>query len=121
METAAEYAKALAYKDDLGDEFNARTRAKIRKFKNAHNGVCYLGYITLHDWNRDKPILRKYTHGMVFTLDAAFAIPDYDEKLVKMIRDRDEGEYTTTPHDCVLVDQIINRIVELGGICLNWN
>jgi hypothetical protein len=84
------------------------------------NGEAWLGKINLYDEDKGKPILWKWDGSLVRNFSCAFVIPAYDANLERMIRERDESEYTGCRDDLRRIRDINRRIDNLGGVNLVW-
>ena len=106
---------------EFDTDMNDISRKKIEIFAAIHNNEkCYLGKVNRYSEDEGKPGLVPYDGQQVFNFEYGFMIPAYDAKLINLIMDRDEAEYTGTKEDFVMVEAIMNRIAELGGINLFW-
>jgi len=100
---------------------NCVTRQKIDAFADVHdNNKCYLGKVNRYSEDEGKPGLVPYDGQLVYNFEYGFMIPVYDAKLINLIMDRDEAEYTGTKEDFVIIGAIMDRIQELNGINLFW-
>lgn len=100
---------------------NAVTCEKIEAFAEVHsNQRCYLGKVNRYSEDEGKPGLVPYDGQLVYYFEYGFMIPCYDAKLINLIMDRDETEYTGTKEDFVMVEAIMDRIQEMDGINLFW-
>ena len=110
------------YPTEFDTEINDITVEKIKMFAalNNNGSGCYLGKINRYSEDKGKPYLVPYDGQRVFNFEYGFMLPVYDEKLAEMIRDREHAEYTGTKADFVLIEAIMGRIQELGGIHLFW-
>ena len=106
---------------EFDTDMNDISRKKIEIFAAIHNNEkCYLGKVNRYSEDEGNPGLVPYDGQQVFNFEYGFMIPAYDAKLINLIMDRDEAEYTGTKEDFVMVEAIMNRIAELGGINLFW-
>ena len=102
-------------------ELNDITCAKIIAYDALYSDQkCYLGKVNRYSEDEGKPGLVPYDGQRVFNFEYGFMIPCYDAKLINLIMDRDETEYTGTRDDFVMVEAIMDRIKELNGINLFW-
>jgi len=102
-------------------KLNDVSRQAIVAYANIHKDkTCYLGKVNRYSEDKGKPGLVPYVGQRVFNFEYYFMIPCYDAKLINLIMDRDESEYTGTKEDFVMVDTIMDRIQELNGINLFW-
>ena len=102
-------------------ELNTISCQAIVAYANIHKDeTCYLGKINRYSEDKGKPGLVPYVGQRVFNFEYSFMIPCYDAKLINLIMDRDESEYTGTKDDFFMVDAIMDRIQELNGINLFW-
>lgn len=98
---------------------NAYSRAKVRAYKRKW-GNAWLGKINLYGEERAKQTsFYQYKKGMIYNFQFDFVIPEDDEKLAKLIWERNQT-FTTTKEDARLIDEIFDRITELKGIFLRW-
>ena len=117
--------KDLADFLDEGPEFeinqwNDHQRLVIQEVFNEH-GQAWLGNVNLYDHNRDKPIIWKWNgQDLIYNFSCAFVLSEYDEKLEKMIFDRDNTPYTGTTDDYKLITAIFDRIEQISGKVLLW-
>ena len=103
---------------EANDEWNDAQRADLAAYAAGHGGHCVLGNTNL---DNERPIMWDYYPGdNVHNFGAAFAIPTYDQILRDLIVTRDQTPYTGVAQDSVLIDGILDRIAELGGITLLW-
>lgn len=102
-------------------EINAASRAVVSAMAEDH-GEAWLGKINLHGDERHGavPVMWKWDGELVHNFGCAFVAPRFDEDLAKLIRDRDDAEYTTTAADAVRVEAILERVYAIGGISLSW-
>jgi hypothetical protein len=100
---------------------NDISRAKIAACAEIWPEV-WLGHVNLYgdDRHGGKAIMQKWEGELVYNFEYAFAIPGHDAELEKLIRDRDDAEYTGTTDDYKRVDAIFARIETLGGETLSW-
>lgn len=84
-------------------------------------GEAWLGRINLYADTRQLPILWKWDGGLVYNFGASFVIPRHDAELERLIRERDEADYTGTAGDMPRIEAIFERINALGGHTLIWN
>lgn len=85
---------------------NTISRNKIKALKNQY-GTCFLGKINL--CSKDESILTEYKKGMVYNFGCNFAIPEYDQKLVDLIKQHNKD-----------INKIYGRVERLNGIVINW-
>ena len=105
---------------EANDEWNDAQRAKIATFA-ADNGRCVLGNINLHGETGHRLVMWDYHPGdNVYNFGPDFAVPYWDKTLHDLIVTRDQTPYTGTAQDSKLIDGIMDRIAELGGITLLW-
>ena len=103
---------------EANDEWNDAQRADLAAFAAKHGDRCVLGNTNL---DNERLVMWDYYPGdNVHNFGASFAIPAYDQILRDLIVTRDSTPYTGTAQDSVLVDAILDRIAELGGITLLW-
>jgi len=109
---------------EFDTDMNDITREKIEIFaaihKDLRNEKCYLGKINRYSEDVGKPYLMVYEEQRVFNFEYGFMIPCYDEKLVEMIKEREQAKYTGTADDYKRVTEIMDRIHEVGGFNLFW-
>jgi hypothetical protein len=86
------------------------------------NGEAWLGKFNLHGDERHGavPVIWKWDGGLVYNFGCDFVAPKFDEALEKLLRERDDAEYTTTAADVVRLRAIFERIAAIGGISLIW-
>jgi len=112
------------YPTEFDTEINDITVEKIKMFavlnNNGLGSYCYLGKINRYSEDEGKPYLVAYDEQRVFNFEYAFMIPAYDEILIEKIRFRETDEYTGAKKDFILINGIMDRIQELGGIHLFW-
>lgn len=102
-------------------ELNDISCQAIIAYANIYEGqTCYLGKVNRYSEDKGKPYLVPYSGQQVFNFEYNFMIPVYDARLINLIADRDETEYTGTREDFVLVTEIMDRIEGLKGIHLFW-
>lgn len=106
---------------EADEKVNNANRRVIKAMAEAH-GEAWLGKINLYGEERHggHPIMWKWDGGMVYNFDAALVAPAYDEELVRLIKERDDAEYTGTKADAERVDKIQARLDEIGGVHLFW-
>lgn len=116
----------MTYADEGGStEFdmsiNDISRAKIQAVSEIWPEV-WLGHVNLYGKDRHggKAIMQKWEGELVYNFEYAFAVPGHDIELEKMIRERDDAEYTGTAADYKRIDVIFARIEALGGETLAW-
>lgn len=106
---------------EFDKSINDISRAKIKAMNNEH-GQCFLGKVNLYDDERGKDYkLTEYKGQKIYNFDYAFCIPCHDSQLEEMITERDREPYTGSKNDSKRIDQIMNRIEELGGHNLVWS
>ena len=103
---------------EANDEWNDAQRADLAAFAAGHGDHCVLGNTNLD--NQRLVMWDYYPGDNVYNFGCAFAIPAYDKTLHDLIVTRDRTPYTGVAQDSVLVDAILDRIAELGGITLLW-
>lgn len=106
----------------VDNTINNANRKLIKVMAETHGGEVWLGKINLYDADRKNnlPIMWKWDGDLVHNFDCAFAVPAYDEELVRLVKERDEAEYTGTREDAVRVEKIMARITDIGGVSLVW-
>jgi hypothetical protein len=88
----------------------------------AEHGEAWLGLINLYGEKRHgaSPYIWKWDGSTVLNFSCAFVLPRHDVELERLIRERDDAEYTGTSADAVRVDAIFKRLEEAGGHHLFW-
>lgn len=127
MTTLAELKKAESEYIQRGggywemSEFDRRinkfSRAIVRAFRR-EKGAAWLGNINLY--GDDRADFVEYKRGMVWNFEYRVLLPRRDQKVINMIQTRADTVYTGTAGDLELLDPIMDRIYEVGGMCLNW-
>jgi len=113
----------LGGSSEFDTSINDISRAKIDKFKEV-NGKCYLGNINHYDIDRRNPDIKlvEYEGQLIYNFQYSFVIPCEDETVIWLINEynREKKEF-----DCRLlmkeIEEINNRIEELGGEFLFWS
>jgi hypothetical protein len=105
---------------EANDELNDLQREKISVFYEEH-GMAYIGKINFNGDERETPslenVFKKYNGEMVYNFGADFIILTDDPALAGMI-----VEWNSKPPTPVkLIDNIFERINELGGVNLIWS
>ena len=101
------------------DYNNGLNRKQIEAFKNEF-GSAYLGNVNYYDDERQEvikgvvPVLTEYTGQDIYTFSCSFCVPCRDELLEDSIRRWNKSSSLAT------VDEIFDRVEELGGILLIW-
>lgn len=99
---------------------NKFSRSIVRAYRREH-GQAWLGKINLYGEERHKDYhLTEYKKGMVFNFEYSFAVPCKDAELERLIIERDNAAYEGTASDIPMVERIMTRITELGGVHLRW-
>ena len=122
-ELSNETGKYLAYyqgTSEFDKSINDISREMIKAMKNEHD-TCFVGKINLYDDDNKDYKLTEYTGQMIYNFEYAFCIPNHDSQLEQLITDRDRAPYTGTKDDFKRIDEIMNRIEELGGHNLFWS
>lgn len=109
---------------EADENYNDMNREIIEAFKQAH-GTAYLGKINFYDEERRRVALKQqsvyveYTGQLVYNFGCAFVVPEKDEALESLICDWNTDKKTTS--ECHgLIDKIMDRINELGGVNFVW-
>lgn len=85
------------------------------------SGSCWLGLINPYtDDQKEQPIWRFDGGDSLPCTCAAFVLPNYDQALNYLIKERIATPYEGTEADSILVAQIFDRIDEVGGSSLHW-
>lgn len=98
---------------------NGLNRKQIEAFKDEF-GAAYLGKVNYYDNERQGvikgtvPVLTEYKGETVFTFSCSFCVPCRDEQLEDSIRRWNKSSSSAT------IDEIFDRVEELGGILLIW-
>jgi hypothetical protein len=106
---------------EADERVNNANRRVVAAMAEAH-GEAWLGKINLYGNERHggHPVMWKWDGGTVYNFDAAFVVPAFDEELVRLVKERDDAEYTGTKDDAVRVEAIMQRITDIGGVHLFW-
>jgi hypothetical protein len=90
-------------------------------------GEAWLGHVNLYDdrrvkngGGRDEQIMWKWDGAFVCNFEVAFVAPKFDAELVRLIRERDAGPYTTADADYKRIEAIHERLAAIGGVHLFW-
>lgn len=109
---------------EADEKYNDMNREIIEAFKNAH-GRAYLGKINFYDDERrrvaskQQSVYVEYTGQLVYNFGCAFVVPEKDEALENLIFDWNTDKPSVS--SCRgLIDAIMARIEELGGINFVW-
>ena len=111
---------ALREADDTYNDYN---RDIIAAFKETYS-TAFLGNINFYGEKRPKivdgsvSVYDEYTGQLVYNFGADFVISTKDELLESMIRTWNGGHTHSDKRN--LINQITDRITELGGICFIW-
>ena len=105
--------------NEFDQSINGISRKKIDAMKNQY-GSAFLGKVTRYAEDKGKPYLCEYLGQKVFNFEYGFVIPEYDEELIRLIKEREFSPYEGTKKDAVLVARIMLRIERLNGVCLFW-
>lgn len=98
---------------------NGLNRKQIDAFKNEF-GSAYLGKVNYYDDERQGiikgtvSVLTEYTGQDIYTFSCSFCVPCRDAQLENSIRNWNKSSSLAT------VDEIFDRVEELGGILLIW-
>ncbi|MBE6954496.1 MAG: hypothetical protein E7449_01115 [Ruminococcaceae bacterium] len=117
------YAGGL-YAIQEADQFvNDTNRELIAAYKLRY-GTCYLGDVNIHNNERRKAVTsgqgsvyEEYTGQTVYNFGCDFVVPVKDEALEARIAEWNRDGW---PKDASLVDSIMDRIDQIGGIHLIW-
>jgi len=105
---------------EANNELNNLQREKINVVYSEHN-LAYIGKINFHGNERESLLLenvfKTYTGEKVYNFEADYVIPINDPAIAKMIVEWNSSPPTSTN----LIEQITNRIEELGGANLTWS
>lgn len=101
------------------DIYNDMNREQIARILDRH-GKLYLGKINVdleakHDILSGGSPFTEYTGGLVRNFSCDFAVPVADDELAALIR-RWIGGDTAIP----VLDGIINRVDQIGGVIIRW-
>lgn len=102
-------------------DLNAANRRVVEAMQETH-GEAWLGCINLYGEDRGNPekAMWRWDGSIIYTFGSAFVAPNYDEELVRLIMERDNGPYTTTKADAARIESIFKRLDEVGGVHLVW-
>ena len=98
---------------------NGLNRKQIDAFKNEF-GTAYLGKINYYEQDKQQviegtfPLFTEYTGQLVYNFEYSFCIPCIDDKLADSIR------RWNTSVSMATIDEIMDRIEEIGGINFIW-
>ena len=105
---------------EADEKYNDMNREIIDAFKKAY-GAAFLGKINFYDEERQRvaskqqSVYVEYTGQLVYNCGCSFVVPVKDEDLEARIVEWNAGRNTTS-----VIDKIMARIEELGGISFVW-
>ena len=105
---------------EADEKYNDMNREIIDAFKKAY-GAAFLGKINFYDEERQRvaskqqSVYVEYTGQLVYNFGCSFVVPVKDEDLEARIVEWNAGRNTTS-----VIDKIMARIEELGGISFVW-
>ena len=109
---------------EADEKYNDMNREIIEAFKQTH-GTAFLGNINFYGEERQKvaskqqSVYKEYTGQLVYNFGCAFVVPAKDEVLENLIFDWNTDKKAAS--ECHgLIDKIIDRINELGGVNFVW-
>ena len=109
---------------EADEKYNDMNRETIDAFKKAY-GTAFLGNINFYGEDRqkvaskEKSIYVEYTGQLVYNFGCAFVVPTKDEVLENLISYWNTDKKTAS--ECHgLIDKIVDRIQEIGGINFVW-
>lgn len=107
---------------EADEDLNQAQRRLIDAMRRAY-GEVWLGKINRHsDAERTEPVSWKVNEGdTVYTFCSAFALPAHDAKLDELVLARERAPYTGVAGDALLLEPILNRVQEVGGVLLCWS
>ena len=106
------------------DTYNDMNREMIKAFKTV-NGTAFLGNINFYGERRQevashqRSIYTEYTGQFVYNFGYSFVVPEKDDTLEALVIEWNRGK-NHTDGGASMVDAIMNRINELGGINFIW-
>ncbi len=104
---------------EFDGSINDVSRDKIDAMKDLHPEV-FLGKINRYDDDKEKDYLVPYTGQKVYNFEYAFAIPVKDKIVRKLLQAREisgmDGKWIMENGE-----QIISRVLEIGGVLLQWS
>lgn len=109
---------------EADEKYNDMNREIIDAFKNAH-GTAFLGNINFYGEDRQKvaskqkSVYIEYAGQLVYNFGCAFVVPSKDDLLEDLICSWNADKKTAS--ECRgLIDKIVDRIQEIGGINFVW-
>ena len=109
---------------EADEKYNDMNREIIDAFKKAY-GTAFLGKINFYDEERQRvaskqqSVYAEYTGQLVYNFGCAFVVPVKDEVLENLVYDWNADKPSVSACHS-LIDAIMNRINELGGINFVW-
>lgn len=118
---AGEYLRLNSGTSEFDKSINDISREKIEAAKIAW-GQVWLGKINLYgDERKETYEMVEYAGQRVYNFEYGFISPAKDEQLEKMIDDKDKSTWISSADDQKTVDDIFNRMDEIGAIVLLWS
>lgn len=104
---------------EADDALNDASRAVVEAMKRAH-GEAWLVRINTYD-EETKHLVKAPSEDTLCNFSGDAVIPRFDEALQHLLQARKNAEYKGVAADKYRVDQINDRIKELGGAFLFWS
>lgn len=107
---------------EADNDYNDLNRKLILAFHEKH-GCAYMGNVNFHGEqniavvNGEKSIYEEYTGQKIYNFHCTFVVPTPDKELEQMIRQWNSGKL---PLNVSLLDKIMDRIKEIGGMNMIW-
>jgi hypothetical protein len=115
-----------AFKTSCGGDFclqegDENLNQASRNVISAYGEGCWLGFINPHTEKEKENLLWQWGKEPITNFGSDFVIPQFDEELLRLMKERLETPYEGTQKDKEKIDAIYKRVEEIGGASLVWS